>query len=188
LWITFELRTVHSRAHSASNSKTSRQAFPEVELRRHVRAASVPTKIPLTPIAVSPVDAARIAGVSRSRIYELIKAGELPAYKDGARTLILVADIEAWLARLKPVPPPTGLTEPTGPLLPLEARKLARRRALDSIERRRTRAKPVRVRAPAPEPEPVPELLASEPPALESAFESTLAPEPEPEPEPWVHE
>ena len=46
------------------------------------------------------------------------------AYKDGARTLILVADIEAWLARLKP------MAKSSGPLLPPEERTLARRRAL----------------------------------------------------------
>jgi excisionase family DNA binding protein len=70
-------------------------------------------------------------GVSRSRVYALIKAGELPAYKDGARTLILVADIEAWLARLRAMPK-SGPS--TGPLLPHKARKLARQKVVDSTE------------------------------------------------------
>jgi excisionase family DNA binding protein len=86
-------------------------------------------QIPVTPIAVSPRDAARLTGVSRSRIYELINGEELRAYKDGRRTLILVADIEAWLARLKPMP--KSLLS-SGALLPLEERKVAQRRTRNS--------------------------------------------------------
>jgi excisionase family DNA binding protein len=67
-------------------------------------------------------------GVSRSRIYQLLRAGELAAYKDGRRTLFLVSDIEARIARLPRVsPPPT----PTGSLMSLEDRRLARQRATD---------------------------------------------------------
>jgi excisionase family DNA binding protein len=90
-------------------------------------------KAPLTPLAVGPNGAARLIGVSRSRVYELINAGELPAYKDGARTLILVADIEAWLARLKPIPPSTGPLLPIAgrPLLPLKEQQIAIERATD---------------------------------------------------------
>jgi hypothetical protein len=70
------------------------------------------SKIPLKPLAVSPRDAGILAGISRARVYELIAAGELSAYKDGARTLILVADIETRLDRLK------HWHESSGPLLP----------------------------------------------------------------------
>jgi excisionase family DNA binding protein len=88
----------------------------------------MPKKIPPKPVALSVRDAASFLSVSRSRIYELINAGELLAYKGGARTLILTASCEEWLERLKPFPasPP-----PTSPLLPSEDRKLARRRARD---------------------------------------------------------
>jgi excisionase family DNA binding protein len=96
---------------------------PTGEQRRHVKAANM-SKIPVAPLAVSPRDAARMMGVSRSRVYELMGAGELDAFKDGARTLILVASIEAWLARLKRY----QTSPPTEPLLPLEDRALARER------------------------------------------------------------
>jgi excisionase family DNA binding protein len=131
----------------------------------------VPKNPPLTPLAVSPRDAAHLMGVSRSRVYELINAGELPAYKDGARTLILVADIEAWLARLRAMPKSGSRV---GPLLPPEERKLARKRVRDSTE----------------------PLLAAEPPPPAEVASTQLAPEPafepilalESDPEPWVHE
>jgi excisionase family DNA binding protein len=73
-------------------------------------------------------------GVSRSRIYELLNSGELPSYKDGRRRLILVADIEAWLARLPPAPAPTRAppAPPTGPLLPPELQEAAIAQATES--------------------------------------------------------
>ncbi len=86
----------------------------------------MPKKIPPKPVALSVRDAASFLGVSRSRIYELISAGGLVAYKDGARTLISTASCEEWLERLKPFP--TSLP-PTGPLLAPRDHKLARRRA-----------------------------------------------------------
>ena len=48
-------------------------------------------------LAVSIVDAARAAGVGRSTIYENINSGALKARKAGRRTLILRADLQAWL-------------------------------------------------------------------------------------------
>jgi excisionase family DNA binding protein len=103
-------------------------------------------KIPPTPLAVSPRNAGRMAGISRSRIYELIKSGELPAYKDGALTLILVADIEARLGRLKPFP---QATRATGPLLSRQERLLARQRAREAADRESQGAAPeARARAP----------------------------------------
>jgi excisionase family DNA binding protein len=125
-------------------------------------------KIPPAPIAVSPRDAARIAGVSRSRIYELISAGELPAYKDGARTLILVADIEAWLARLRAMPK-SGPS--TAPLLPWKARKLARQRVTEPLLPEEDREK-AQQRAQQP-------IVEQEQPAVEIAVEQPAA---------WVRE
>lgn len=40
------------------------------------------------------------SGLSRSRIYELLKRGELPARKAGRRTLISLADVDQYLASL----------------------------------------------------------------------------------------
>ena len=49
------------------------------------------------PLALGIVDAARAAGVGRSTVYENINAGALKARKAGRRTLILRADLQAWL-------------------------------------------------------------------------------------------
>lgn len=52
------------------------------------------------PIAVTVPEAVRATGLSRSRLYEALKCGELSACKAGRRTLISFADLEAYLASL----------------------------------------------------------------------------------------
>jgi hypothetical protein len=52
-----------------------------------------------TPIAVTIPDAVRLSGCSRSALYEAMKRG-LPAKKAGRRTLIMLTDLEAYLASL----------------------------------------------------------------------------------------
>lgn len=52
------------------------------------------------PIAVTISDAVKATGISRTSIYEAMKTGELPAKKSGRRTLLLYADLQAYLARL----------------------------------------------------------------------------------------
>jgi excisionase family DNA binding protein len=47
--------------------------------------------------------AAKIAGVGRSFLYDEISAGRLVAKKAGRRTLIFEADLNAWLASLPKV-------------------------------------------------------------------------------------
>lgn len=51
------------------------------------------------PLAVAPAEAARLSGLGRTRLYEAITSGELPSLKIGARRLIKLADLEAWLDR-----------------------------------------------------------------------------------------
>ena len=51
------------------------------------------------PIAVTIPDAVRISGCSRSALYEAMKR-DLPAKKAGRRTLIMLDDLEAYLASL----------------------------------------------------------------------------------------
>ncbi|MFC7290409.1 helix-turn-helix domain-containing protein [Hirschia litorea] len=50
------------------------------------------------PIAVAPADAAKIAGIGRTKLYAALSSGELPSFKIGTRRLIRVSAIEAWLA------------------------------------------------------------------------------------------
>lgn len=52
------------------------------------------------PIAVTIPEAVNATGLSRSRIYEALKSKALRAKKAGRRTLITLADLEAYLASL----------------------------------------------------------------------------------------
>ena len=52
-----------------------------------------------TPIAVTIPDAVKLSGMSRTSIYDAMNRG-LPAFKAGRRTLIRVADLQAYLASL----------------------------------------------------------------------------------------
>ena len=44
-------------------------------------------------------EATAAAGIGRTKIYELVRTGELPLVKIGTRTLIRRADLEAMLTR-----------------------------------------------------------------------------------------
>ena len=52
----------------------------------------------LTPLAVAPDVAAKIAGVGRTTIYASIASGQLRSLKIGNRRLIMVEWIREWLA------------------------------------------------------------------------------------------
>ncbi|MEM1151706.1 MAG: helix-turn-helix domain-containing protein [Pseudomonadota bacterium] len=45
-------------------------------------------------------DVQRVSGLGRTKIYELIKSGELPVRKVGSRSLVLVNDLQALLEAL----------------------------------------------------------------------------------------
>jgi excisionase family DNA binding protein len=92
------------------------------------------SKPPIEPRTLSPLEAARRAGVSRSRIYELLKSGEILAVKDGSRTLVITASVDAWLDRLKP------WRASTGPLLPIEQQQIAIERASPPIDQQQPAA------------------------------------------------
>ena len=53
------------------------------------------------PLAVSVNQAARSTGISRSRLYEEMRAGRLIYAKLGARRLILMDDLRDWLRVLR---------------------------------------------------------------------------------------
>lgn len=57
---------------------------------------------PTSPIeeryAISIEEAAHRSGLSRSKIYEALKAGDLKSLKIGARRLIMISTLMTWLA------------------------------------------------------------------------------------------
>ena len=65
-------------------------------------------KIPIRDKLAHPIaEAAEISGVGRTLIYDEINAGRLIARKVRGRTVILHADLEAWLSAL-----PCGVARP----------------------------------------------------------------------------
>jgi excisionase family DNA binding protein len=60
-----------------------------------------PTHYVQSPLAVSPAEAALLAGIGRTKLYEAINGGLLASFKIGKRRLVRVAEIEAWLKRLE---------------------------------------------------------------------------------------
>jgi excisionase family DNA binding protein len=56
--------------------------------------------ISTTPLAHSVTDAARLLGIGRTALYELIGRGELPTVRIGSRRLIRDADLRAYLDAL----------------------------------------------------------------------------------------
>ena len=52
----------------------------------------------IEPLSVSTSEAARLLGVSRPTIYELMQNGGLPWFKVGTRTLLPVSGLKEWVA------------------------------------------------------------------------------------------
>ncbi|OPB16087.1 DNA-binding protein [Pseudomonas fluorescens] len=53
----------------------------------------------MAPLSVSIEDSARVLGISRSSVYELIAQGEIKTFKIGRRRLALASDLEAFIGR-----------------------------------------------------------------------------------------
>jgi excisionase family DNA binding protein len=51
----------------------------------------------LEPLAVSVEEAARLAGVSRTMLYQALRSGGLKSLKIGSRRLITIEALDAWL-------------------------------------------------------------------------------------------
>jgi excisionase family DNA binding protein len=62
---------------------------------------SKPSRLTRERLAVSPSEGAVLAGVGRTKFYEMLKAGSVPSFKVGTRRLIRVVEIEALLERLQ---------------------------------------------------------------------------------------
>lgn len=56
---------------------------------------------PRTPLTVRIPEACRLTGIGRSKLYELIKAGEIETIKVGNSTLVTVAGLEAFLDKCR---------------------------------------------------------------------------------------
>ncbi|MFM9847816.1 MAG: helix-turn-helix domain-containing protein [Hyphomicrobiaceae bacterium] len=48
---------------------------------------------------MSPIEAARIAGIGRTKLYEALGSGELSSLKIGKRRLILIDSLKEWLSQ-----------------------------------------------------------------------------------------
>ena len=51
----------------------------------------------LEPVAVSVTETARLLGVSRPVVYQLLNRSDFPAFKLGNRTLVSVEGLKAWV-------------------------------------------------------------------------------------------
>jgi hypothetical protein len=66
------------------------------EDRRRLRGSGTT----IDPITAPIAEAVRISGMSRSEIYRRLAAGDIVAVKNGSRTLIVMASVRDYLARL----------------------------------------------------------------------------------------
>ena len=60
-------------------------------------ASSRQSSTATTPLAVSTYEAARLAGVGRTKIYDALGSGMLKSLKIGKRRLILFESLQKWL-------------------------------------------------------------------------------------------
>jgi len=60
----------------------------------------------LEPLAVDIAEACRLTGLGRSKLYQLMSAGEIPSVKIGKRRVVPVDSLRQWLARLAGPPAP----------------------------------------------------------------------------------
>jgi excisionase family DNA binding protein len=59
----------------------------------------IPISEGLAPLTVRVKEACRLTGIGRSKMYELMAAGEIETLKVGSITLILTASLEAFIDR-----------------------------------------------------------------------------------------
>lgn len=59
----------------------------------------MPSRIEFEPLALSVAEAATQLSIGRTKVYELIHAGELKIFKIGRRTLVTFASVRELIAR-----------------------------------------------------------------------------------------
>ncbi len=53
----------------------------------------------MEPITISVSEAARLLGLSRPKVYQIMKESGFPAFKVGTRTLVPVSGLREWVAQ-----------------------------------------------------------------------------------------
>lgn len=53
----------------------------------------------LPPLAVSAAEAARLLGISRPTLYQLLNREDFPSFRVGNRVLVSVAGLQDWIER-----------------------------------------------------------------------------------------
>lgn len=53
----------------------------------------------MEPLAVSALEAARLLGVSKPTVYQMMNREDFPAFKVGTRTLISVEGLREWIRK-----------------------------------------------------------------------------------------
>lgn len=53
----------------------------------------------LEPLAISAIEAARLLGVSKPKVYELMGRADFPSFKVGGRTLVSVDGLREWVKK-----------------------------------------------------------------------------------------
>jgi excisionase family DNA binding protein len=73
-------------------------------IARALRTAGFEERKPRAPprLAYTMREAAHVAAVGRTTLYQAIRSGELRALKKGARTILLDRDLPRWLESLPP--------------------------------------------------------------------------------------
>jgi excisionase family DNA binding protein len=82
----------------------------------------------MTPIAVTPQDAADAAKVCLRTVFQEIRRGRLKAFKVGRTTRIRMADLDAWLGA-KPIAPKIEVSDAARPAKHGQASGRRRQRA-----------------------------------------------------------
>jgi excisionase family DNA binding protein len=77
---------------------------PAEDAEQEVSKTHSPGSGRITPLAYNIKKAARILSISRSKLYDLVASGQLPAKKCGSRTLIRSDDIDVFLRNLPSLP------------------------------------------------------------------------------------
>jgi excisionase family DNA binding protein len=72
---------------------------PSLSPARATRGSTAPSPASAQAIAVSPREAARLLSIGESRVYSLMRAGELRSYSDGRARRILLESVHDYVAR-----------------------------------------------------------------------------------------